>query len=361
MRSVHFPVSILSIVPVIALGGACNRAADASQPESASTPKATAANPSSAAKSGSSANSSSHSSPSPTTSSHANSGTAAGSGSAQTANEVEQTKRILAHLDAATRAIQQGDTKQAGDLLDQTATTLRSLYENVPGRSVLNSMNTQQKASSHTADAGTGGKASATGNSTTGGKTNEIYAPIAATVAEQSVYLDPQVVANVKKAESQAHAGNEQAAQSSLKLAREGLVADIALLPVEDAYSRVLAARSELEAGRRENALQLLQNVPIVLSEVQMSAPLVPAQFDLRAAAAAAEKQDWQRAQQLVGEAQKRLDEVTSTGGKAGSAIQPLAQRADKLETRLRSSSQKPKAAEIRALADDLRKVRSRM
>jgi hypothetical protein len=180
-------------------------------------------------------------------------------------------------------------------------------------------------------------------------------------VAENQTYMDPEVVANVNKAQSQAKSGDSRAAEESLRLARQKLVSDVALLPIEDAYSRVVAARSELQAGRRENALQLLQGVPVVIAQVQVSAPLVPARFDLRAAAAAAEDNNWQRAEQLVGQAEKQLQDVSATGGSAAKNIKPLAERADKLQARMRSSNQKPKPREIRALAEDISNASRRM
>jgi hypothetical protein len=270
----------------------------------------------------------------------------------------------MAHLDAATQAIRQGDDKSARNLLDSMSSTLRTMYENAPGREVLNKMNRPQEQAAAGKPAGSpegSGAAAGSGGGSPGGGPSEAYAPIAAVVTENQTYLDPDVVANVEKAKSQAQAGNSRAAEESLRLARQKLVSDVALLPIEDAYSRVVAARDELQAGRRENALQLLQNVPVVIAQVQASAPLVPARFDLRAAAAAAEEDNWQRAEQLVGQAGKQLQDVSAAGGAAAKAMKPLAERADKLQSRMRSSNQKPKPREIRALADDIRNASRRM
>jgi hypothetical protein len=120
----------------------------------------------------------------------------------------------------------------------------------------------------------------------------------------------------------------------------------------------VLAARVELEAGRQQNALQLLQKLPVVLTEVQVSAPLVPVRFNIRAAAAAAEAKDWQRAQDLLAQADTQLDQVVSSG-QVGKELRPVADRTDKMRARMESGN-KPKPREIRALAEDIQKrVRS--
>jgi len=79
--------------------------------------------------------------------------------------------------------------------------------------------------------------------------------------------------ANVQQTDQHSETENSAAVHDRLKLAREGLVANIALLLVEDAYSRMVAARQELAVGFHDNALALLQSLPALASEVQMSAP----------------------------------------------------------------------------------------
>lgn len=264
---------------------------------------------------------------------------------AQQGSKTEQAQQVMAHADAAISAIRRDDRSTANQLLGTMATTLRGLYEDVPGRKVLGQMGqAAQPAAGPSGAAGGGGAEQAAPG----------YVPLMAEIQTQSVYLDPQVVAKVEQAQKQAEGGDAQAAQQSLRLARDQMVADIALLPVEDAYSRVLAARAELEAGRKQNALQLLQNLPVVLAEVQVSAPLVPVRFNLRAAAAAAEAKNWERAQALLSQAETQLDSVVSSG-QGAKELRPIADKAEKIRTRMESGN-KPKPREIRALAEDIQK-----
>jgi hypothetical protein len=305
------------------LAGGCNRRASA-QPPAAKAPASSNANPN--------AHPQPSAAPPPGNGSAAAAHDAAGNpANANASQEMQKANSALAQIDQAVNDIHDGSTAQAEGLLQQSANTLRALYENVPGRSVVNQMNTAH--------------------------TKNDYAPLMTTLATEQVYLDPQVVANVKQAQQHQQAGNQQQAQQNLQLARDKMIADVALLPVEDAFSRVVAARSELQAGRTDNALELLNDLPLMLTQVQVSAPLVPVRFDLRAAADAAQHGDWSRATQLLDQADKQLQAVAAAGqgSKQASQLKPLVNRADQLSARA-DSKQKPRPREINALADELRK-----
>ena len=185
-------------------------------------------------------------------------------------------------------------------------------------------------------------------------------APLVAEVQRLAVYLDPEVVARVREAQQRANAGDQQGAFDSLRMARQALAADIALLPVEDAYARVAAARAELQRGQVEFAQRLLASVPIAIARLEASAPLVPIRFDLRAAAAAAEQGSWERARMFVGRASNHLQALRSFAGVEepgfARAISSLTERVNTLQQRIAAGA-RPSPGEIRDLAQRTRYV----
>lgn len=170
--------------------------------------------------------------------------------------------------------------------------------------------------------------------------------------------MDPEVTAQVEEAERQLKKGDQKAAEQQLRLARQRLAADVALLPIEDAYARVQAARGELRDGHPAQAQRLLRNVPVLITHLQTTAPLVPVRFNLRAAAMAAEKGEWDRAKELVGQATRSLEQVAAAPAPSelDKELKPIVDRAKKLQSRL-DKGQKPRPKEMRDLARQTRSL----
>lgn len=250
----------------------------------------------------------------------------------QQSQVASKAQTAVEHLTAATTAIQQDNIQKANKELDSATGTLRTLYDKAPGSGLVSGMDT----------------------ATTAGD----LAPIVAQVRQEAVYMDPQVVAGTEQAQERMKSGDKEAASEKLRLARQTLVADVALLPVEDAYARVMAAQAELQQGHKDRALRLLQNVPITIEQVSVAAPMVPVRFNLRAAAAAVEAGKWKTAQQLVGEAANTLQRIKQnvTDSSVAQEIQPLASKVQDMEKRM-DSNNKPKPQELVQLAQQTRNV----
>jgi hypothetical protein len=247
----------------------------------------------------------------------------------------EMSRTALTNIQSAIKSLNSKDEKAAQQALDQAAGTLRNLYVAVPGGPILSHLAANEP-----------------------GQPMNI-APVLAEIQSRSVWMDPDVVAKVKKADEQAKSGEQQKAQQSLIEARERMTADIALLPIEDAYARVQAARGELRDGHPDAAVRLLRNVPLAIEHVQATAPLVPVRFNLRAAAAAADEGNWQRAQQLVDDARQRLEQLAADSAispDADKQLKAVVNRTQKLDQRL-DQGKHPKPKELRDLAKQTRSV----
>lgn len=242
----------------------------------------------------------------------------------------ELSSGALTHITSAQQALGNRDTTAAQRSLDAAANALRQLYDGVPGKQLMSAL---------------------------GGKGDIDLAPIFSTMRSTSVFVDPAVVAQVEEAKKRADKGDQAAAQEQLRLARSSLAADIALLPVESAYAYVVAAQSELRNGQTARATELLRNVPLVMEHVTMTAPLVPVRFDLRAAAAAAEANDWTRAGELVESAKQDLQQLASSpvaDQQEQKMLQSLAKKVTDIDRRI-DSGKKPQPREIRDLAKQTR------
>ena len=244
------------------------------------------------------------------------------------AQATELSRSALVHIMAASAAIERQQNDEASRALDAAAGSLRQLYGAVPAGTVLSQLGTNEP-----------------------GEPMDL-APVVSEVQAQSVWMDPEVVANVEEAQRQMEKGNQAAAEQKLLLAREKLVADVALLPLEDAYARVQAARAELRDGRPEYAARLLEGVPLAIQHIQVATPIVPVRFNLRAAAAAAEEGNWDKAGELVNQATATLNEMAAAPGsdEMKKDMESLAKRAERLNSRL-EQGRKPRPTEMRDLA----------
>jgi hypothetical protein len=257
-------------------------------------------------------------------------------GASNVADVAQMTRMAQAHINEAIAAIERGDTARADQLLAESARMLRQLYAGTPGVHLVRQIDR--------ADARL-----RTGTDQEQPRGAEL-GPLAAQV-KQAAYLDPRVGARIKDAQSRSSEGDNDGARASLHLAREALVSDVALLPIEEAYVRVEAARTDLREGHREIAERLLRSTPMVLEEVQMEKPLVPVRFDLRSAAVAAEQGNWPRARELVDQAAGRLDTLDTTGDpRLVQEIRPLSEKVDQLRDRI-DGGNKPRPRELRELA----------
>lgn len=257
-------------------------------------------------------------------------GTAQANGNRITMERATQlSQQALVHVTAAEAALERKDQAAAKTALDAAATSLRTLYDGAPAGKLLREL---------------------------GDDTSLDVAPILSELRASHVYIDPSIAAKVEDANKKTKAGDRAAAAQDLRLARSMLIADLALLPVEEAYSRVLAARAELRDGDRDRALRLLQNVPVVIQSVTTTAPLVPVRFDLRAAAEAAEAGNWEQAGQLIEQAKTQLESATAMPGAPNmqKELATVLKKVRDLDRRI-DAGKKPRPSEMRDLAKQTR------
>jgi hypothetical protein len=183
-------------------------------------------------------------------------------------------------------------------------------------------------------------------------------APLTASVSSYQAYLDPEVVAGVKQAQERAREGDQPGARDALRLARNRVAVDVAYVPVEEAYVRVLAAQQALDNNNMKDAKRLLRNVPVVISQVQISRPLVPIRFKLQAAAAAADAQNWARSRTLLRQANQDVQQLESVAGttELKSELTPIADQVKKLSQQAQAGQQ-VEASQIRELAQRTRTI----
>src|SRR5690606_10068686 len=133
---------------------------------------------------------------------------------------------------------------------------------------------------------------------------------------------------------------------------------DVAFLPVETAYVRVLAAQEAIDRGDLKVARQILSQIPVVSTELQIAAPLVPIRFNLSAAALAAEQGNWDRSRTLVRAAATELQklEPRSKGTPAAEEMGELVDDMQQLQRQM-GSDDRPEPREIRELAQRTREI----
>jgi hypothetical protein len=255
------------------------------------------------------------------------------------------TEQATTHITAAQAALARGDKKAAKQALDQSGRALKKLYDAPELSALLNQMD-ETIASIEGEGEGKAGK-----------KPRQAIekldlAPLSATVRRHQLYLDPSVAAGIDEAAARAKQGDARATADALRLARNRIVVDMAFLPVEDAYVRVLAAQEAIDRGDMKQARQFLHGIPIVIAELQLSTPLVPVRFKLNAAALAAEQGNWDRSRTLVREATSELQAI-ERASKDTPAAREVSAFVDDVEQlgRQMGSQPRPQPQQIRELA----------
>lgn len=213
------------------------------------------------------------------------------------ANEVMNlTQQAMTHIAAAEQALDKGDKTAAKSALNRSEQVLKRLYDTPPLQAMLNELDEAINALS-------GEKPALEALD---------LAPLSASVTSYQAYIDPDVVAGVNQAQQKQKQGDAKGTEEALRMARNRVAVDVALLPVEEAYVRVLGAQQALQKGDTQTASRLLSNVPIVVGEVQIRQPLVPVRFSLNAAAEAAEAKNWDRANALLNQANQQVQQLES-------------------------------------------------
>jgi hypothetical protein len=250
------------------------------------------------------------------------------------------TQQALGHISDAVAALDKGNTAAATTALDKGQRVLQPLYDTPALIAVLNELD----------------EAIASVQSKQPALKALDLAPLAASLASYQEWVDPSIAARIDEAKTSAKKGDTKATMEALRLARNRVAIDIAFLPVEEAYIRISAAQHALDDGDAKRAKQLLRTLPIVVSEVQLSTPLVPVRFKLNAAALAAEAQNWKRSQALIREAVKEMRDVEKASKRMSHAADAsaLVDDLEKLDRKM-SSEARPQPQEIRDLAQRTR------
>jgi hypothetical protein len=253
------------------------------------------------------------------------------------------TEQAMAHITAAQVALAKGDKAAANKALTQSARSLGKLYDAPELAAILNQLD-EAIASAEGEGKAKGGKQPAAQGLD--------LAPLSATIRHHQVYVDPAVVAGIDEAAAKAKQGDPQAAADALRLARNRIAIDVAFLPVENAYLRVLAAQQAIDQGNMKQAQRFLQEVPIVVAELQLSTPLVPVRFKLNAAALAAEEGNWERSEALIREATDDLQAIErmSKGTPSAQEVSAFVDDVEQLGRQM-DSQPRPQPQQIRELA----------
>jgi hypothetical protein len=250
------------------------------------------------------------------------------------------TQQALGHIGDAVAALDKGNTAAAKKALARGEQALEPLYDTPALIAVLNEID----------------EAIATVQNKEQTLRTLDLAPLAASVGTYRAWVDPSVAARIDEAKASAKKGDAKATMDALRLARNRMAIDIAFLPVEEAYMRIGAAQHALADGDTKHAKHLLRTLPIVVSEVQLSTPLVPVRFKLNAAALAAEEGNWTRSQTLLREATKEMRDVEklSKGMTIRAEASALVDDLEELERKMNSDA-RPQPREIREAAQRTR------
>lgn len=252
------------------------------------------------------------------------------------------TEQAMVHIEAAQAALEKGDKAAASRALARSEASLGKLYNTPELAAVLNELD-EAIASIEGDRKGERRKQAL----------EELdLAPLSATVRRHQLYLDPAVAAGIDEAAARAKQGDAKATADALRLARDRVAIDVAFIPVEDAYVRVLAAQHAIEHGDLKQAQKFLHNVPVVVAELQISSPLVSIRFMLNAAALAAEQGNWERSQSLVREATTEMQnlERLSRGTPSAPEVSALVDDVENLNRQMGSDA-RPRPEQIRDVA----------
>lgn len=252
------------------------------------------------------------------------------------------TQDAMTHIRAAEQALAKDNVAAAKSSLARSEQALEKLYDTPALAAVMNEIDEAIRKTSGEKPA----------------MQPMDLAPLTASVRSYQAYLDPEVIAGVEDASDRAKKGDAQGTADALRLARNRMAIDVAFLPVEEAYVRVLAAQHALDSGDRDQATRVLRGLPIVVSEVEISTPLVPIRFKLHAAAAAVEQGDTKQAQTLLRDATQEIQafEKQTARSPMASEVSRIVDDIERLNQRVRSGSS-VQAADLRELAQRTRSI----
>lgn len=229
----------------------------------------------------------------------------------QSAEEVMKiSQQAMQHISAAQTALDKGDKAAAKKALVRSEQALDKLYDTPFHAAIINELD----EAIATIGRNQPGQDKAGGAKAEGQPDDALIpmdlAPLSASMRRYQAYVDPSVISQVDEAAAKAKDGDAAASAEALRLARNRVAIDLAFLPVEEAYMRVLAAQQMLSTGDTRNAAKLVRGIPVVVSQVQVSTPLVPIRFSLTAAAEAAEQGNITRARELLRGATQDLERL---------------------------------------------------
>lgn len=246
------------------------------------------------------------------------------------------TQNAMTHIAAADRALDQGKKAAARSALVKSEKELSKLYNQPALGPVMAELDRAIDSASRKG-------AQADGLD---------LAPLTTTVRSYQAYLDPSVSAGIERAKERAQSGDTKGTEEALRLARNRVAIDTAFIPVEDAYVRVVAAQHALDKGNVKQASRLLDSVPIIVSELQISQPLLPVRFNLHAAAEAAESGKWDQAETLLSRVDEDLQrlEKASVGEAQTTELASISDDVERLHQDV-TAGKNPPPAQIRQLA----------
>jgi hypothetical protein len=246
---------------------------------------------------------------------------------------VRTAQGALSEVATATSALDRQDPKGAQTALDLAASALRQLYTAVPGARAL-----QQLA-------------------VDGGEVRD-FGPLLTEIRADAAWMDPEVIALVEKAARKVQVGDRAGAAAGLARARRRLIEDLGILPIEDVYARVQAARGELHDGHADDARRLLNNLPLLMARVGATAPLVPVRLNLRLAASAIAEGNLERGSELITRATAELEKIADSlpPEPFDRTVKPLIDRAHGLQRHM-ANGQRPRPRDLRDFATRLRSL----
>lgn len=259
-----------------------------------------------------------------------------------TAQIMKISRDAVTHIAAAEMALDKGNTAAAKSALAKSEKQLARLYDTTPLAGMRNELDEAIRE-------------------VKSGKTDLQaldLAPIAASFRSFESYMDPELAAGIEKARTSAQHNDAKGAEEALRMVRDRVAVDIALLPVEEAYVRVLAAQQALQRKEPETARRLIQKLPIVVSQVQVSRPLVPVRFKLNAAARAAEAGKWQEAESLISEVNGDMQKLESAASNSDfkAELTAIGDDIQRLNERMQKGT-KPQPKQLRELAARTRNI----
>ena len=272
-----------------------------------------------------------------------------------TAAVMKLTQQAVTHIAAAQTALANGNKASAKSALAKSEQALKKLYDTPAMVAMLNEID--EALTTIRKNTTKDGTKTDTKTATETVRPLDL-APITAQMRTYRSYMDPAIAAGLERAQQRAQGNALKGAEEELRLVRDRVAVDVALLPVEEAYVRVLAAERALSNNDTKGAQRLLGGVPLVVSEVQISRPLVPVRFKLQAAAEAAESGKWDRARALVKEVQTDVAQIENAAKDSTfkSEITAFGDKVDDMAQKLNTNN-RPKANEIRELATRSRSI----